>query len=333
MNNERKTSDFSRRGFIYSAAAMLGAPAGLSVLASTASAQQQPPDGAEALTAYHEAEIGGRQRGPHLWLRWNNAPLTSYRAHQTQKYPYFYPLVGPVSGLSMTSETALPWPHHRSLYFSVDRLNGANYWQQGLEQGQVKSTGPSVGDVTSNSAVIRDACEWAVPGEAVQMTDDRTFKIVLDMPRQWSIDVEIVWKAVQDVQVTKTNHGLFSIRCATDISPWGGGALLSSEGAVGEEATFGKPARWCAYYGKRGPVQNGPVEGIALFDHSENPWNPCPWFTRDYGFISPMPFQWIDEPWRLDAGQSVRLKYKVAVFAGDPQEAELDKQYEQWLAG
>lgn len=333
MKNKHNLPTFSRRDFIRGSAATLAMPAGLSVLAACAAAQQQPPDGAEALTAYHEAEIGGQVRGPHLWLRWDNEPLTSYRAHQTQKYPYFYPVIGPVSGRSLTAETALPWPHHRSLYFSVDRLNRANYWQQGLEHGQIKSTGPSVGDVTDRSAVIRDRCEWAVPGEAVQMTDERTFNIALDLPRQWAIDAEIEWKAVEDVQITRTNHGLFSIRCATDISPWGGGTLLSSEGNVGEEATFGEPARWCAFYGKRGSAQDGPVEGIALFEHPENAWHPCPWFTRDYGFISPMPFQWITEPWQLPAGQSLRLKYKVIAFAGDPQEADLAGQYEQWIAG
>jgi hypothetical protein len=37
------------------------------------------------------------------------------------------------------------------------------------------------------------------------------------------------------------------------------------------------------------------VEGIALLDHPGNPWSPCKWFTRDYGFISPSPFNWLDQ--------------------------------------
>ncbi len=319
----------SRRDFFCGGAAMLAVPSGLSILSSSAAAQTQPPDEAKDLTTYHESEIGGKVRGPHVWLRWNNEPLTSYRAHGTQKYPYFYPVIGPASGLSLTTETALPWPHHRSLYLAADRLNGANYWQQGLEHGQVKSRGPSIEKISPNAAIIRDACEWAVPGGPAQMTDERTFSINVDLPRQWTIDVDIQWKAVVDVQITKTNHGLFAIRCATDLSPWGGGTLLSSEGAIGEKDTLGKPARWCAFFGKR--RQTGPVEGIALFEHPSNPWNPCPWFTRDYGFISPMPFMWITEPWRLSAGSVANLKYKIVAFAGNPQQAALDKQHEQWV--
>jgi len=331
MDTMPNANHFTRRHFFRGAAA-LAVPAGVHALTASASAQQQPPPGAGELTTYHEAEIGGRRRGPHIWLRWDNTPLTSYRAHPTQKYPYFYPVAGPASGLSLTAETALPWPHQRSLCFSTDRLNGANYWQEGLERGQVTSTGPAVGETTNRSAVIRDTCRWAVGDQAVQMTDSRTFSVAVDLPRQWSIDVEIVWKAEVDVRVEKTNHGLFALRCATDISPWGGGTLRSSEGGIGEAATFGKAARWCAFLGKRGPAANGPMEGIALFDHPSNPWDPCPWFTRDYGFISPMPFQWITEPWRLAAGESVRLKYKVIAFAGDHEEAQLDRQHAQWSA-
>jgi hypothetical protein len=39
---------------------------------------------------------------------------------------------------------------------------------------------------------------------------------------------------------------LFAVRAAHDITPWGGGRLVSSEGEEGEAQTFGNPARWCA---------------------------------------------------------------------------------------
>lgn len=333
MKRPNTMGNLSRRGFLRGSVTALAAPAGMQALSSAASAQQQPPEGAAKLTAYHEAEIGGEVRGPHLWFRWDNEVLTSYRAHQTQKYPYFYPMIGPVSGQSLTAESALPWPHHRSMYFSCDRLNGANYWQQGLERGQIKSGGPQAIETTEDSAVIRDVCEWAVPGEPVQMTDERTFRIKIESPRLWTIDAEIDWRAVVDVEVTKTNHGLFSIRCAPDISTWGGGTLMANDGRIGEESTFGEPAQWCAFFGKRRRAKDEAVEGIALFEHPENPWNPCPWFTRDYGFISPMPFQWITDPWRLPAGQSLRLRYKVAAFAGDPEQADLAGLYDRWVNG
>ncbi len=315
----------NRRHFLHvSAAAAAAAPAALLAGSQTTPLDQQrvAPD-SEGLTHY--------QIGPHIWLRWHNEPLLGYRAHATQKYPYLFPLTGPVSGLSLTSESSLPWPHHRSLFFGCDFVNGGNYWQDDLERGQIISRGPSVAEATSRSAVIVDACDWRQPGQPVQMTDERRFTVSVPSPGLRLLDVDITWTAAVDVTIQQTNHALFAIRAAGDLTPWGGGRLVSSEGREGETATFARPARWCAFVGRRTQAKGEPVEGIALMDHPASPWAPCPWFTRDYGFMSPMPFNWVDAPWRLPAGQSVRIRHRVVAFAGDPGEAGLDGLYEAWL--
>jgi hypothetical protein len=109
---------------------------------------------------------------------------------------------------------------------------------------------------------------------------------------------------------------------------------LNSTGQSGEQATFGKAAAWCGYFGRRQGMPDHVVEGIAILDHPGNPWAPCPWFTRDYGFISPSPFNFLDKekPWRLPAGQSVTLRYRVVIHAGSPQQAGLDDIHKTWAA-
>lgn len=319
-------SKISRRHFVrLSTVAAAVVPTTLTVRGQPAASPRQTAPNSEELTHY--------QIGPHIWLRWNNEPLTSYRAHPTQKYPYFFPVMGLGSGLSLTSESSLPWPHHRSVFFGCDQINGGNYWQDALERGQVISKGPKVAEATKRSAVIVDECEWKRPGLPVQMTDQRKFTITIRSPRLWLMDIEIKWSAAVDVTIQKTNHALFAIRVANDLSPWGGGRLVSSEGAEGEPATFGKPARWCAFFGKRTQVKNEPVEGIALMDHPQSPWSPCPWFTRDYGNISPMPFNWLKEPWKLPAGESVQIRHRLVMFAGDTEEAGLNQLYQEWIGG
>ena len=303
-------------------------PAGAAALSAARAAgaaqtgQRRIEPGSEELTHY--------QIGPHIWLRWHNEVLLSYRAHPTQKYPYFFPFGGPVSGLPLTTESSLPWPHHRSIFFGCDQVNGGNYWQDALERGQIISRGPSVAEATKTSAVIVDACDWRQPGQPVQMTDERRFTLSVPGPRVRILDVDITWRAALDVSIQKTNHALFAMRAVHELTPWGGGRLLSSEGQEGEKATFGKPARWCAFFGRRTQAHGEPMEGIALMDHPQGPWAPCPWFTRDYGFASPMPFNWLEQPWRLAAGQSVRIRHRVVTFAGDPQDAGLDQLYKEW---
>jgi hypothetical protein len=241
-------------------------------------------------------------------------------------------MAGPASGLSLTTETSLPYPHHRSLLFACDRVNDGNYWQTGFESGQILSTGPRLGSCTAESAEISDQCEWQKPGGPVVCKDERRIVVTVAGPRLRFVDFTIQWIAVEDLTVTRTNHSLFAIRAAVDVTPWGGGTLINADGQSGEKATFGKPSAWCGYHGRRHNLPGNVVEGIAILDHPKNPWAPCPWFTRDYGFISPTPFYFIEEPWRLAAGKSVTLRYRVVLHAGDHKDAGLDAIHKAWAA-
>jgi len=313
---------FCRREFMKFTAAATAWPLVLksSPAAETKQATKPAPDESLGLTTL--------QVGPQIWVRWNNRLLTSYRAHRSQKYPYLYPLAGPVSGLSLTDETALPWPHHRSLFFACDRVNGGNYWHEEFERGQIISAGPKLGKATRESLEILDSCDWQKPGGPVVMSDQRRITVRIPSERLRFIDWEIEWRARENVVIQKTNHSLFSVRAAVDITPIGGGNLVNAEGETGEKGTFGKRSAWCGFFGKRG----GAVEGIAIFDHPRNPWSPCPWFTRDYGFISPTPFFFTENPWQLAAGKSLTLRYRVVLHAGDPKEAGLSRLYQEWNA-
>lgn len=281
-----------------------------------------PPSNTESmgLTTY--------QLGPQIWVRFNNKPVTCYRAHPTQKYPYLYPASGPSSGLSLTSETSLPWPHHRSLFFGCDRVNEGNYWQEEYDKGQIISFGPRIGKATKETIEILDNCEWRKPSMPAIMKDRRRIGVDVANPDCHTIDWEIEWSSISDVTIQKTNHSLFALRAAEDISATGGGTLENAEGLRGEKDTFGKKSGWCAFYGKRASANV--EEGIAMMDHPANPWSPCPWFTRDYGFISPTQFNFMNEPFRLKAGESIRMRYRVALFKGNPKDAGLAINFDKW---
>lgn len=272
-------------------------------------------------------------RGPaHVSADKNNRPLTCYRAHPTQKYPYMFPLAGPAAGLSLTTETSLPYPHHRSMFFGCDRVHGGNYWQEDFAQGQIVSEGPKLGKATRTAVEILDACAWQKPGQAPVMKDRRRITVTVVNEQLQFIDWAIEWTAVVGVPIQKTNHSLFALRAATDLTPIGGGSLINAEGRSGEKATFGQPSAWCDFSGKRERLAGSQVEGIALLDHPKNPWSPCPWFTRDYGFASPTPLNFIGQTMEWPAGKSVTLRYRVVLHAGDAQEAGLPARYREWSA-
>jgi hypothetical protein len=129
-----------------------------------------------------------------------------------------------------------------------------------------------------------------------------------------------------DVHILKTNHSLFSARMAVDLSVKNGGTMVNAEGVKGEKDTFGKPSPWMDFYGKRG----GFIEGLAILQHPSNPWYPSPWFTRDYGFISPTPMFWPQqgEETFLKTGDTLKLRYRVLVHGGSSEEAKIGELFE-----
>lgn len=264
-----------------------------------------------------------------VWVRVDEQPFTCYRAAKDQKYPYFFPVIGPSTGALMTDEAGGQFPHHRSVFLGCDRVNGANFWQEGLERGQIVSDGPKLESATPERVVITDHCRWMQPGRAPVIDDRRSYAIGIPQAGRRLLDADITLTALTDIHIGTTNHSFFSIRAARSISPAGGGTLVNSTGQSGEKDTFGQKAAWCCFSGTR----LGHAESIVLMDHPGNPWSPCPWFTRDYGFMSPTPFYWFKEGWRLAKGQSVRVRYRVAVLPTAADAREIVSLYDAFAAG
>jgi hypothetical protein len=264
-------------------------------------------------------------------IRWNDFVVANYRTGPLQKYPYFSHLAGPLTGLPLTTESSLPFPHHRGLWLGCDPLNEGDYWTDSeLSRGQIRSVDLQVGEITATSIEIHNRCNWIRREAASPLVDERRilFQVPSDTVRL--IDFDIRLTALEPISVARAKHSFFALRAAPDLAPLGGGRLENSAGDIGEAGTSGKPANWCSYYGPRAGNKEA-VEGIAVMDHPENPWSPCPWFTRDYGHLSPSPFNFLERPWQLAAGDSIRLRYRVVLHAGTPQQVALDEIYRRWL--
>jgi len=301
-----------------------------------------------------------------LWLSYDNHTVLSYRAHHTQKHPYFEPMMGPVSGLPLTTEAARPYPHHRGIFFGVDRVDGggatgSSFWEGSLGSGQILSQGPTFAQenglfkVSETSAEMVDFCLWRRGTRDPIIEDRRRFVFTILDNRRYILDVEFELRVLTELSFRRTNHGLFGIRCSPDLAPapYGTGTLISSEGRQGSwcdkspggrrnnlengvslVGVHGHPARWLAFYGQRARA-NHIVEGIALFCPSKAPhpaFESCPWFSRDYGNISPMPMHWFDpeKPMVLSRDEVLKLRYRVVAFAGTPAEAGLDTLWEEF---
>jgi hypothetical protein len=254
--------------------------------------------------------------------------FTSYIFSEDEKYPFFYPVNGPLSGGSVTSMRNAEYPHHSSLFFGCDLVNGGNYWQEGLERGRIISVNAQIVKEGGDTVIITDECIWSRPGALSPVKDIRKFTITASSAVMTQIDVEITMEMLMDVVIKKTNHSLFSVRMAADLSVKNGGTMVNAEGIKSENDTFGNRSAWMDFYGKRGPN----VEGIAILQHPSNPWYPAPWFTRDYGFMSPTPMYWPqnDVDTQMKKGETLLLRYRVLVHGGTTEEAGIAREFEKY---
>lgn len=274
------------------------------------------------------AKITAVKVGSKINVTIDNRYFTSYIFSEDEKYPFFYPVNGPVSGGSVTSMRNGEFPHHSSLFFGCDLVNGGNYWQEGLERGRIISVNAQIQKQGGDTVLITDECIWSRPGAISPVKDTRKILITSPSATMSQIDVEIVMEMLIDVTIRKTNHSLFSARMAADLSVKNGGTMINAEGLKSEKDTFGKNSPWIDFYGKRGEA----VEGLAILQHPSNPWYPSPWFTRDYGFMSPTPMYWPanDVETIMKKGTVLTLHYRVLVHSGDHNQAKIGEEFEKY---
>ncbi len=272
-------------------------------------------------------EVSAAKDGRVIDVKVAGKTFTQYKFLPDQKYPYLFPVNGPVTGKSVTTESSQPYPHHHSLFFGCDKVSGGNYWQAANEVGQISSLGPTIVEARGKRAVIEDRTRWHRRGAPDPFHGKRTIVISAPSRTLRVIDFDVTLKAVSDVHIVRSNHALFSARMAPHMSVKSGGRLVNAQGDLNQKDTLGKRSPWCDYSNKH----EGVVEGLAILCWPENRFYPCTWLTRDYGFFSPTPMNWLKpEGLRFKKGETMTLRYRVVVHTGNEKDADIAGLYRAW---
>ncbi|MDR1958205.1 MAG: PmoA family protein [Planctomycetaceae bacterium] len=322
-----------RRDFLKSSLLTAGAAAGAVNFGSPLFAGKPVPqygDAKEAgLTTYNYDSPNTA-----VWVRWNNMPVTCYRAEFYQKYPYFYPLQSLKTGLSLLSETGQPWPHHRGLFFGADKVNGGNFWQNNPDKDRIASNKITLGNCTDKSSEFFNDCSWNRFQVGPILSDKRRFLLNVLDETTYTLDCWFELTALTEVTIQKSNHGFFGIRTADDIAVTSGGVLVNSEGQQTEKETLGKPAKWMTSFGKRYGRSDGLVEGIAVLcpAYKRAPFDKMQWFTRNYGNFSPMPFNFFEnnQTFVMPKEDVLKLAYRIVVYTGEANPQFLNAQWDDF---
>jgi hypothetical protein len=270
--------------------------------------------------------------------------FTEYLTRAGQS-PAMWPIIGP-TGQEMTRAYPLKpspkgkydtedHPHHQSLWFTHDKVSGADYWKANVndhdpdEGAHIKHREFMNIDSGGSTATVVTRNDW-MNGDKRIAEDERTIVYGTRKNGDRWIDFTITIKATEaDVTFGDTKEGTFAIRVpdVMRVDAKLGGRIENNEGQT-DEAAWGLPARWVDY---TGPVEmasassqsnekvsrvrdqvsdsnpsgpetrhltpdTSPILGIAIFSHPKS-FRPIPrWHVRTYGLFAANPFGQIDFP-------------------------------------
>jgi hypothetical protein len=261
--------------------------------------------------------------------------------------PYCYPLLGPGNlpmtrnwPMQPTSDESNDHPHHRSLWFAHGAINGHDFWTE--QKGCGKTVHDAFLEIKSgkDSGVIKSRNNWIAADGTLVCKDERVLRIYnpgQTNERVFDFDITL-FASNKPLILGDTKEGTMAIRLAETMrlkGKVGQGHIVTSTG-VRDDATWGKRAEWCDYYG---PV-DGKTIGVAIFDSPQNPRHPTWWHVRDYGLFAANPFGQHDfEKLRdkaagdltVPAGKSITFRYRFYLHEGDERQAKVAERYNDYV--
>ncbi len=231
-------------------------------------------------------------------------------------------------------------PHHRSLWFTHGNVNGHDFWtnhQQSHQNTEIRHR-EFVTTESGDTGKIVTRNDWLNDGTKV-LEDERTLVFGEDEFGRY-IDFLVTLQATEgDVTFGETKEGSFGVRASAPLTVDAKqGAHLVNDRGMQDGKAWGMFANWIDDYG---PV-DGETVGIAIFSHPDNFRHPTRWHARTYGLLAANPFgegdfpkdasQPKQGPTTIAKGQQLPLHYRVLFHTGDPQEGNVEKAYEAFIA-
>jgi hypothetical protein len=180
-------------------------------------------------------------------------------------------------------------------------------------------------DVTRQSSgaalgVLRFRADWIGPEGKTAIAEDRTMTFSAGAGGARILDVDLTLTAIQAVTFEDHQDALIGIRLSPAFDERNGGMPVNAEGLRGEAEVRGKASRYVHWRTRT----TGEDVGVAILDHPENLNSPARWHLRSFGFFTANPFgrKVFDEKTesaakRLEANDSIHLRYRVIVHSGD----------------
>jgi len=290
------------------------------------------------------AEVRFEDSGVALNVLIDGKLFTTYQYAYGVK-PIFWPVLAP-DGKGLTRDYPMKDPnpkkfpfdsydhiHQRSVWFTHGDVNGIDFWAEFPSHNSGVIVQTEFLQKEAPTFVTRNL--WMQRPDRVILTDERTCAFGGDAHGNW-IDFEIKLIASHgDVKFGDTKEGTMGVRVpgVMEVSKKQGGKILNAEGLTDDEA-WGKRSPWVDYTG----VIDGKNYGIAMMNHPTSDRFPTYWHVRTYGLFAANPFGVHDftgdanqdGSLTLKKGETATFKYRLYFHAGNTEEAEVKKNFEEY---
>jgi hypothetical protein len=274
-------------------------------------------------------------------------PFTAYYFSPDLPRPYFHPLRSadgriitrgfPMIQDASGEEKDRDHPHHRSCWFTHGDVNGVDYWSSESAKipGRIVNRAITTVKGGAKEGTLGMEMDWIdnTGRKVLSQKEEVTFRGEGDN-RYMDFDIRLT-ATDQDVKFGDTKEGSFAVRLATPLKERSGAVIVNSKGSVGMKNCWGKKAEWVDYSGDLG----GSKVGLAMMDHPGNLRYPTTWHVRDYGLFAANPFglhdftgdKTVDGSYLLQAGKTLRFRYRILIHPGDAAQAKIADEYQKYL--
>ncbi|MGB3442332.1 MAG: PmoA family protein [Actinophytocola sp.] len=245
--------------------------------------------------------------------------------------PYFHPvrtLTGDVVSIYRPHDHV--W--HKGLAWSLPNVGTQNFWGGPTfvrDKGyvQLANNGTQAHRTLSvDGGTVTQRLDWHAADGSLLFTEVRTLELSL-VDGGWALTFATGMTNVSEAPIAigspttegRPNAGYGGLMWRGPRSFTDGEVLLPT-GAGGDEL-MGSRAPWLAYRGRHDG--HGRSSTLVFVDAPTNPGHPTMWFVRATPFacVCPAPFFASEVP--VEAGETLRLAYAVAVADGAPQPEKL----------
>jgi hypothetical protein len=273
-------------------------------------------------------------------VRLDGKPLTTLHYDPKWDKPFLYP-IRTVSGLTISrgwpveprpgEQEDHPW--HRGIWWGHGDINGEDFWREKPDLSTSRLVADGKPKTADESLDIKLAMMTSRGKRIGSVSHRYTFRRDLG---NLLIDVTITISADRGeaLRFGDTEDGGFAFRLADEFRQDRGARLINSEGQMGTEQMWGKPARWTDYLAS----MNGRLAGVAILDHPENLRHPTRWHARGYSLNSANPFalgdftgdKTNDGSYTLPAGRQLHLRYRIVVHEGVQSNDDLERYFKSF---